>query len=67
MKHLGFPRTYGVDQARRGWATKRDVLNTRPVEAFLAGLKGGTPRAGAQRAKSRCARRDTLRPPGGRE
>src|SRR5438128_12059372 len=40
VKHLGFPRTYGVDQARRGWATAKDVLNTRPVEAFLAGLKG---------------------------
>src|SRR5213079_2014151 len=45
VKHLGFPRTYGVDQARRGWATAKDVLNTRPVEAFLARLKGGTPRA----------------------
>src|SRR5436309_4895258 len=45
VKHLGFPRTYGVEQARRGWATATDVLNTRPVEAFLAGLKGGTPRA----------------------
>src|SRR5437667_86612 len=40
VKHLDFPRTYGVDQARRGWATAKDVLNTRPVEAFLAGLKG---------------------------
>src|SRR5437773_1617962 len=45
VKHLGFPRAYGVDQARRGWATAKDVLNTRPVEAFLAGLKGGRPRA----------------------
>src|SRR5437763_202052 len=45
VKHLGFPRTYGVDQARRGWATAKDVLNTRPVEGFLAGLKGGRPRA----------------------
>jgi DNA polymerase (family X) len=41
VKHLGFPRRYGVDQARRGWASAADVLNTRPVEAFLAGLKGG--------------------------
>ena len=41
VKHLGFPRRYGVDQARRGWATAADVLNTRPVEGFLAGLKGG--------------------------
>ena len=45
VKHLGFPRAHGVDQARRGWATAADVLNTRPVEAFLAGLKDGTLRA----------------------
>ena len=45
VKHLGFPRAYGVDQARRGWATAKDVLNTRSVEGFLAGLKGGRPRA----------------------
>jgi DNA polymerase (family 10) len=45
VKHLGFPRAYGVDQARRAWATADDVLNTRPVEAFLAGLKGGRRRA----------------------
>jgi DNA polymerase (family 10) len=44
VKHLGFPRAYGVDQARRGWATAKDVLNTRSVEGFLAGLKGGRPR-----------------------
>src|SRR2546425_4014222 len=55
VKHLGFPRVYGVDQARRGWATAKDVLNTRPVEAFLAGLKGGgahrrTAREGSRRA-----------------
>jgi DNA polymerase (family 10) len=43
VKHLAFPRLWGVDQARRGWATARDVLNTRPVEAFLAALKGGRP------------------------
>ena len=40
VKHLSFPRAYGIDQARRGWASADDVLNTRPVEAFLAGLKG---------------------------
>jgi DNA polymerase (family 10) len=49
VEHLGFPRRFGVDQARRGWATAADVLNTRPLPAFLAGLKGGaarpTPRA----------------------
>ena len=41
VKHLAFPRQYGIDQARRGWATAADVLNTRPVEGFLAALKGG--------------------------
>ena len=38
---LAFPEDYGIGQARRGWATADDVLNTRPVEEFLAGLKGG--------------------------
>src|SRR5437870_5107342 len=55
VKHLGFPRAYGVDQARRGWATAKDVLNTRPVEGFLAGLKGGAPRRRAARQGSRHA------------
>jgi len=32
---------YGVGQARRGWATAADVLNTLPVEGFLASLKDG--------------------------
>ena len=39
VRHLAFPRRYGIDQARRGWATAADVLNTRPVDAFLAALK----------------------------
>jgi DNA polymerase (family X) len=30
---------YGIRQLRRAWLTKEDVLNTRPVEAFLAGLR----------------------------
>jgi DNA polymerase (family 10) len=37
MRHLSF----GIDQARRGWAAKNDVLNTRPLNAFLAALKDG--------------------------
>ena len=41
VQHLAFPRQWGVWQARRGWATADDVLNTRPVEAFLAALKDG--------------------------
>jgi DNA polymerase (family 10) len=50
VKHLPFPRLWGVAQARRGWATAKDVLNTRPVEGFLATLKDG---GGRQRAKRR--------------
>jgi DNA polymerase (family 10) len=44
IRELAFPRLFGVDQARRGWATAADVLNTRPVEAFLAALKDGRAR-----------------------
>jgi DNA polymerase (family X) len=43
-KHLAFPRRYGISQARRGWATADDVLNTRPADQFLAALKGGRTR-----------------------
>ncbi|GIW40471.1 MAG: DNA polymerase/3'-5' exonuclease PolX [Candidatus Binatia bacterium] len=32
---------YGVATARRGWATKKDILNTRPLADFLAALKDG--------------------------
>jgi DNA polymerase (family 10) len=55
VSHLTFPRAYGVDQARRGWATAADVLNTRPVDAFLAALKGGRPqpRGGASKPADR--------------
>ncbi len=31
---------FGVAQARRGWATAKDILNTLPVEGLLASLKG---------------------------
>ncbi len=30
---------YGIDQARRGWATKENIINTLPVEKFLRQLK----------------------------
>lgn len=30
---------HGIAQARKGWATKADVLNTRPLKSFLASLK----------------------------
>jgi DNA polymerase (family X) len=35
---LDYPR-WGVLTARRAWLTKDDVLNTRPLEKFLAGLR----------------------------
>jgi DNA polymerase (family 10) len=35
FKYLDF----GVAQARRGWATSKDVINTLPVEQFLMALK----------------------------
>jgi DNA polymerase (family 10) len=31
---------YGIGIARRGWATKSDIINTLPVSDFLAALKG---------------------------
>ncbi len=30
---------FGIAQARRGWATKKDIINARPVEEMLAMLK----------------------------
>jgi DNA polymerase (family X) len=44
--HLPFIR-YGVATARRGWLEKSDVLNTLPVEQFLAALR---PKPGAVKA-----------------
>jgi DNA polymerase (family X) len=37
-RHLPFMK-YGVIQARRGWLEKKDVLNTLPLEEFLAALR----------------------------
>ncbi len=57
---LRFPEDYGIDQARRGWASAGDVLNTRPVEEFLAGLKGGSGGAApAPAAKPKRTRKST--------
>jgi DNA polymerase (family 10) len=50
-KHLPFPRQWGIPQARRGWVTANDVLNTRPLAGFLAGLKGATAAAAQRRAR----------------
>ncbi len=46
---------YGVRMARRGWLEKEDVLNTLPVEKFLAALrpKPGAARPPRRRAKAR--------------
>jgi DNA polymerase (family 10) len=30
---------YGVTTARRGWIEKKDVINTLPLEEFLAALR----------------------------
>ncbi|MBI2473459.1 DNA polymerase/3'-5' exonuclease PolX [Candidatus Uhrbacteria bacterium] len=30
---------YGIGQARKGWCTKTDILNTKPLKEFLAALK----------------------------
>ncbi len=46
--HLPFMR-YGVDTARRGWIEAKDVLNTRPLEDFLAALR---PKPHAAKRKS---------------
>jgi DNA polymerase (family 10) len=40
VAQLQFPEDYGISIARRGWATAADVINTLPVEEFLARLKG---------------------------
>jgi DNA polymerase (family 10) len=37
---------YGVSMARRGWLEKRDVINTLPLDKFLAALR---PKPGAER------------------
>jgi DNA polymerase (family X) len=36
--HYAFLK-FGISQARRGWATQADILNTLPVEALLRSLK----------------------------
>jgi DNA polymerase (family X) len=59
VAQLRYPEDYGIDQARRGWASAADVLNTLPVDAFLAKLKG----AGAKGpANGGSARRKRTRP-----
>jgi len=49
--HFRFMK-YGVITARRGWLEKKDVINTLPLERFLAALR---PKPGA--AKEPAAKR----------
>jgi DNA polymerase (family 10) len=44
---------YGVQTARRGWLEKKDVLNTLPIEEFLAALRPKP--AGSSSKKSRAS------------
>jgi DNA polymerase (family 10) len=39
-EHLAFADRYGVATARRGWATRDDVVNAWPVGRMLGALKG---------------------------
>ena len=48
--HVDHGERWGIDQARRGWVRAADVANTRPVDAFLAGLKRAA-HAGPRRRK----------------
>jgi len=45
--------SFGVDQARRGWARKDDVLNTRAIRGFLDGLKDRSGQKGARTPRAR--------------
>ena len=39
VNHLHYLH-FGIATARRGWARKTDVINTKPLKGFLASLKG---------------------------
>ncbi len=39
VEHFDF-LVNGIATARRGWVSKKDVLNTLPCDAFLKALKG---------------------------
>jgi DNA polymerase (family 10) len=43
VKHFRYPDELGIAVARRGWATRDDVLNTRGAAQFLKALKGAAP------------------------
>ncbi|HXQ21014.1 MAG TPA: hypothetical protein VN812_05025 [Candidatus Acidoferrales bacterium] len=44
VTHLHFLH-FGIATARRGWATRADVINTLPLRGFLGSLKGRKRRA----------------------
>ncbi|HKV05622.1 MAG TPA: DNA polymerase/3'-5' exonuclease PolX [Candidatus Acidoferrales bacterium] len=52
--HLPFMK-YGVETARRGWIEKKDVVNTLPLEEFLAALRPKPHAAKARAAKRKSA------------
>jgi DNA polymerase (family 10) len=52
VKHFRY-LSFGIDQARRGWATRDDVLNTRPLAGLLAALKGGVAAPGRRTVRRR--------------
>lgn len=48
IHHLSYLQ-FGIAAARRGWAKRSDVLNTLPLNAFLASLKNGKARGRIKR------------------
>src|SRR5258707_4831947 len=50
--HLPFIR-YGVTMARRGWLEKANVINTLPVDKFLAALRPKPSSAGTKHAAAK--------------
>lgn len=53
-RHLLYMK-YGVETARRGWIEKKDVINTLPLEDFLAALRPKPHAAKAKAAKRKSA------------
>jgi len=56
--NLGYIR-HGVNVARRGWLEKKDVLNTLPVEEFLAALRA---KPGAAKPRPASPQKNAARP-----
>jgi hypothetical protein len=44
---------YGVTMARRGWLQKANVINTLPVDQFLAALRPKPSAAGTKHAAAK--------------